>query len=120
MVVEKPAPHVRDLVHLLAFDVFRDHESLVFKPLQRGIHRARGRRIAAMQLLFQLLHHLVAGSWRGLSLSSFRMTYFMSPDSNQRRRRPRGPAQKKPRGPKPKANRSQANDLVMRSPSYAM
>src|SRR5437867_6484958 len=48
------------------------------------------------------------------------MTYFMSPDSNQRRRRPRGPAQKKPRGPKPKANRSQANDLVMRSPSYAM
>src|SRR5947207_7277333 len=48
------------------------------------------------------------------------MTYFMSPDSNQRRRRPRGPAQKKPRGPKQKANRAQANDLVMRSPSYAM
>src|SRR5256884_8126620 len=35
------------------------------------------------------------------------MTYFMSPDSNQRRRRPRGPAQKKTPGPKPKANRSQ-------------
>src|SRR2546429_1394521 len=44
------------------------------------------------------------------------MTYFMSPDSNQRRRRPRGPAQKNPRGPKPKANRSHPNDLVMRSP----
>src|SRR5437870_5717803 len=41
-------------------DLFRDHESFVFKPLQRGIHRARGRRIAAMQLLFQFLHYLVA------------------------------------------------------------
>ena len=39
------------------------------------------------------------------------MTYFMSPDSNQRRRRPRGPAQKNPRGPKPNANRSQLNSL---------
>src|SRR5207245_8115249 len=36
------------------------HESLVFEPVQRRIHRARGRRVAAMQLLLQLLHHLVA------------------------------------------------------------
>src|SRR2546430_8052996 len=60
MLLEKPPPLVRDLVHLLACDVFGDHESLVFEPLQRGIHGARGRRVAAMQLLFQLLHHLVA------------------------------------------------------------
>src|SRR2546422_8271491 len=60
MLLEKPPPLVRDLVHLLARDVFGDHESLVFEPLQRGIHRTRGRRIAAMQLLFQLFHHLVA------------------------------------------------------------
>src|SRR5256712_4405698 len=60
MLLQELTPHVRDLIHLLAFHVFRDHESLVFEPLQCGIHCARGRRIAAMQLLFQLFHHLVA------------------------------------------------------------
>src|SRR6266516_7470042 len=42
--------------------------------------------------------------WRGLSRSSFRITYFMSPASNHWRRRAPPPAHADPRGTTPKPN----------------
>src|SRR2546430_6372624 len=48
------------------------------------------------------------------------MTYFMSPDSNHRRRRPRGPAQNAPRGPKLKPNAFHPKCRAMSSSLVAM
>src|SRR5216117_2908600 len=60
VLVEKLAPRVGDLVDLLSLHVLRDHEPLVLEPLQGRVDRPRRRRIAAVHLVFQLLHHLVA------------------------------------------------------------
>src|SRR3989449_675830 len=60
VLVEKLAPRVGDLVDLLSLHVLRDNEPLVLEPLQGRVDRPRRRRIAAVHLVFQLLHHLVA------------------------------------------------------------
>src|SRR5438445_158487 len=60
MLVQELAARVGDLIHLLPFHHSRVHEPLVFEPLQRGVDRPRRGRVTAVQLLLQLLHHLVA------------------------------------------------------------
>src|SRR3989454_9262416 len=49
-----------DLVDLLPLHVSRDDEPSVLEPLQRGVDRAGRGRVTTVQLLLQLLHHLVA------------------------------------------------------------
>src|SRR5947208_852232 len=51
---------VGDLVDLLAFHLAGGDEPLVLEQLQRRVHGAGGGCIAATQLVFQLLHDLVA------------------------------------------------------------
>src|SRR6266702_2912821 len=60
VLVEKLAPRVSDLVDLLSLHVLRDDEPLFLEPLQGRVDRPGRRRIAAVHLVFQLLHHLVA------------------------------------------------------------
>src|SRR5439155_19896659 len=47
-------------VSLLTFHVSGDPESLVFEPFQRPVDRGGRGRVTTVQLLLQLLHHLVA------------------------------------------------------------
>src|SRR2546426_8554915 len=49
-----------DLVDLLPLHVSRDDEPSVLEPLQRGVDRAGRGRVTTVQLLLQLLHHLIA------------------------------------------------------------
>src|ERR1051325_11287649 len=60
MLFEKARSQSGDLVHLLPLDLFGAHQPLVLEPLQRGVDGSGGGRVAAVQLLLQLLHHLVA------------------------------------------------------------
>src|SRR5262249_36860561 len=56
---ELPA-RLGDLVDLLSFALARLDQALVLEPLQRRVDRSRRRRVAAVQPLFQGLHHLVS------------------------------------------------------------
>src|SRR5439155_24121318 len=63
VLVQKRPSCVSDFVDLLAFQVTRDDEPLVLEPLQGGIDGTRGRRVAAVHPLFQLLHDFVSMTW---------------------------------------------------------